>query len=161
VWPGTSSQDSGTCDFCVSHFNISTVSYLFARQSIWFAETIWKTGVVYSIHHANDDESSSVCDAGSYVIFINLLQILSSTYLRHAYAGGKFMHKYTGPFLRKVAYTRYDVPWFIEWMYFTQFRKHLSPRGRYSLEEHSAYQKNHSTLDGWMSRQELTINRSV
>jgi hypothetical protein len=42
-----------------------------------------------------------------------------STYFHYSYAGVKFKYPYTGLFLRKVAYTRYDVAWFVRWMDFT------------------------------------------
>jgi hypothetical protein len=38
---------------------------------------------------------------------------------RYSYSGGKFRHTYTGHIIHKVAYTKYDVPWFVGWMEFT------------------------------------------
>jgi hypothetical protein len=45
--------------------------------------------------------------------------MLFSTYFRYSYAGGKFKRTYTEFFFRKVAYTRYDVAWFVVWMDFS------------------------------------------
>jgi hypothetical protein len=67
----------------------------------------------YWIHYGNTSASLSVNDAGSDVI-IRDLQGYITAYFRYSYAGGKFKHTYMEIFFRKVAYTRYDEPWFVE-----------------------------------------------
>jgi hypothetical protein len=62
-----------------------------------------------SVHHHHLVIETATPSSESYYI-------LFSTFLR--YSGGKFKHTYTELFFRKVAYTRYDVPWFKERMHF-------------------------------------------
>jgi hypothetical protein len=69
--------------------------------------------LLYSIYYENESVSSSVSDVDRYVIIRKLLDPFS-TYFQYSYAGGKFKH--TQDFSRKVPHTRYEVPWFVEWM---------------------------------------------
>jgi hypothetical protein len=39
-------------------------------------------------------------------------------YSQYSYTRGKSKHTVTEVFLLEFAYTRYDVPWFVEWMIF-------------------------------------------
>jgi hypothetical protein len=57
--------------------------------------------------------SSAVGDVEGYVIIRKLLDRILK-YLWYSYAGGKSKHAYKGHSFRKVAYTMYDLPWFVE-----------------------------------------------
>jgi uncharacterized membrane protein YraQ (UPF0718 family) len=68
---------------------------------------------LYSIYYWYEHASSSVHDVGHYVIIGKLLASVFNILLV-LHAGGKFIDTYAGLFFRKVAYTRYDLLWFIE-----------------------------------------------
>jgi hypothetical protein len=63
-------------------------------------------------------------DVDLYTVIGKLLDSVFSI-LRYTDACGKYKHTYTGLFYRKVAYTRYDVPSFVEWMCYRTFHTEL------------------------------------
>jgi hypothetical protein len=56
-----------------------------------------------------------------YVIIIKLLDYILS--ILPIFIPRWEIQKYAGIFFRKVAYTWYDVPWFVEWMDFRLFNE--------------------------------------
>jgi hypothetical protein len=48
---------------------------------------------------------------------VNQIQFLA--YFQYSYPSGKYEHIYTECFFHKVVYTKYNVPWFIEFIDFT------------------------------------------
>jgi hypothetical protein len=71
---------------------------------------------LYSIYYRNKGASSSVCE--NLTSSLESYCILFPTYFRYSCSGGKFKHTYTGLLFRKVAYPRYEVPWFVQYIDF-------------------------------------------
>jgi hypothetical protein len=57
--------------------------------------------------------SLSASDVDYYFIIRILLDSVFNMSSIYSYAGGKLKHNFTGFLFRKVAYTKYDVPWFV------------------------------------------------
>jgi hypothetical protein len=73
---------------------------------------------IYSIYYGDEGGSSSVRNVDHYIIIRKLLDSIFSIYIQYSYTGAKLKHIYVELFFHMVAYTKYNIPWCVQYMDF-------------------------------------------